>query len=106
VLIKADYASIELWVAAVLWDEPHMQHALQQGVNMHVATAAALFNVKPGEVTKEQNSRTHHERFPGLDRVLKALLRYAEYSVLERGGPSSWISGFLRGQPAKVSKCK
>jgi DNA polymerase-1 len=91
VLIKADYASIELWVAAILWDDPHMQHALQQGVNMHVATAAALFNVKPGEVTKEQNSRTHHERFPGLDRALKALLRYAEYPVLERGGPSSWI---------------
>jgi DNA polymerase-1 len=91
VLITADYASIELWVAAILWDDPHMQHALQQGVNMHVATAAALFNVKPGEVTKEQNSRTHHERFPGLDRALKALLRYAEYPVLERGGPSSWI---------------
>src|SRR5215217_5876817 len=64
VLIKADYASIELWVAAILWDEPYMQHALQQGVNMHVATAAALFNVKPGEVTKEQNSWTHHERIP------------------------------------------
>jgi DNA polymerase I len=48
VLIKADYASIELWVAAILWDDPHMQHALEQGVNMHVATAAALFNVKPG----------------------------------------------------------
>src|SRR5829696_6119389 len=75
VLIKADYSGIELWVAAILWDDPHMQHALQQGVNMHVATAAALFNVKPGEVTKEQNSRTHHERFPGLDRALKALLR-------------------------------
>jgi DNA polymerase I len=91
VLIKADYASIELWVAAVLWEDPHMHRALTQGVNMHVATAAALFNVKPGEVTKEQNSRTHHERFPGLDRALKALLRYAEYPVLERGGPSSWI---------------
>src|SRR5215217_3781287 len=36
VLIKADYASIELWVAAVLWDDPHMQHALKQGVNVHV----------------------------------------------------------------------
>jgi hypothetical protein len=31
-----------------------MQDALQQGVNMHVATAAALFNVKAGEVAKEQ----------------------------------------------------
>ena len=75
VLVKADYASIELWVAAILWDDPHMQYALQQGVNMHVATAVALFNVKPGEVAKEQNSRTHHERFPGLERALKAPLR-------------------------------
>src|SRR5215203_3310887 len=57
VLIKADYASIELWLAAVRWDDPHMQHALQQGLNMHVATAAALFNVKPGEVTKRSKIR-------------------------------------------------
>src|SRR5215217_7675625 len=56
VLIKADYASIELWVAAVLWDDPYMQHALRQGVNMHVATAASLFGVKPEEVTKEQKA--------------------------------------------------
>src|SRR5215203_7355554 len=48
VLIKADYASIELWRAAVRWEDPYMQDALQQGVNMHVATAAALFNVKAG----------------------------------------------------------
>ena len=38
------YASIELWLAAVRWRAPYMQRALQQGVNMHVATAAALFN--------------------------------------------------------------
>src|SRR5215218_589532 len=75
VLIKADYASIELWLAAVRWEDPYMQDALQQGVNMHVATAAALFNVKAGEVAKEQNSRTHHERFPGIERALKAPLR-------------------------------
>jgi len=74
VLVKADYASIGLWLAAVRWRDPYMQDALQQGVNMHVATAAALFNVKPGEVTKEQNSQTHHERFPGLERALKAPL--------------------------------
>jgi len=32
VLIKADYASIELWVAPVLWDAPHMHNVPQQGV--------------------------------------------------------------------------
>jgi hypothetical protein len=32
---------------------------------MHVATATALFNVKPGKATKEQDSQTHHKRaFP------------------------------------------
>ena len=78
-LVKADYASIELWVAAVRWEDPYMQKALQQGVNMHVATAAAaLFNVKPGEALRSKNSQTHHERFPCLDQALEAPLRYAE----------------------------
>ena len=36
VLIKADYASIELWLAAVRLRDPYMQDALQQGVNMLV----------------------------------------------------------------------
>jgi DNA polymerase I len=57
VLIKADYASIELWVAAVLWEDPHMQRALRQGVNMHVATAAALFNIKPGRSLRSKIRR-------------------------------------------------
>jgi DNA polymerase-1 len=77
VLIKADYASIELWVAAVLWDDPHMQHALKQGVNVHVGLRPRRYCSTPqaGEVTKEQNSQTHHKRPPGLERALKAPLR-------------------------------
>jgi len=57
VLIKADYASIELWVAAVLWEDPHMQRALRQGVNMHVAKAVALFNIKPGRSLRSKIRR-------------------------------------------------
>ena len=34
--LKADYASIELWLAAVRWRDSYMQDALQQSVNMHV----------------------------------------------------------------------
>jgi DNA polymerase I len=52
VLIKADYASIELYVAAIRWNDPAMQAALREGINMHVRTAAALYNIKPEEVTK------------------------------------------------------
>jgi DNA polymerase-1 len=56
VLIKADYASIELYVAAIRWNDPAMQAALREGINMHVRTAAALYNIKPEEVTKEQKA--------------------------------------------------
>jgi hypothetical protein len=107
VLIKADYASIELWLAAVRWEDPYMQDALQQGVNMHVATAAALFNVKAGEVAKEQNSRTHHERFPGLERALKAPLRDMAnspcWSVVGQGCGFQVFSGGSRQMSVNVS---
>jgi DNA polymerase-1 len=61
VLIKADYASIELWLAAVRWQDPYMQDALQQSVNMHVATAATLFGIEPEEVTKAQKATQARE---------------------------------------------
>jgi hypothetical protein len=109
VLIKADYASIELWLAAVRWEDPYMQDTLQQGVNMHVATAAALFNVKAGEVAKEQNSRTHHERFPGLERALKAPLRDMAnspcWSVVGQGCGFQVFSVGSRQMSVNVSRC-
>jgi DNA polymerase I len=43
VLIKADYSGIELWLAAVLWVEHRMMKLLRDGVNLHTATAAALY---------------------------------------------------------------
>jgi DNA polymerase I-like protein with 3'-5' exonuclease and polymerase domains len=43
VLIKADYSGIELWLAAVLWVEHLMMKLLRDGVNLHTATAAALY---------------------------------------------------------------
>ena len=69
--MKADYASIELWVAAVLWEDPHMQRALRQGVNMHVATAAALFNVKPGRSLRSKiRGRITSPKFADASRAL------------------------------------
>ena len=56
VLVKADYASIELWLAAILWRDPAMQEALSDGVNMHVKTASGIFEVPVEEVTKEQKA--------------------------------------------------
>lgn len=56
VLVKADYASIELWLAAILWRDPAMQEALREGINMHVRTASALFNKTPENVNKEEKA--------------------------------------------------
>src|SRR5215207_5135704 len=86
-----------------------MQDALQQGVNMHVATAAALFNVKAGGGAKGQNSRTHHERFPGLERALKAPLRDMAnspcWSVVGQGCGFQVFSGGSRQMSVNVSRC-
>ena len=80
VLIKADYASIELWVAAIVWDDPHMQHALQQGVNMHVATAASLYGLAPDEVTSWQ----------------KAIGKIVNFALLYGGSPRRILEEFTK----------
>jgi DNA polymerase-1 len=80
VLIKSDYASIELWVAAVVWKDPAMQSALREGINMHVKTASALFNVKPEEVTKEQ----------------KATGKIVNFALLYGGSPNRLLREFKK----------
>jgi DNA polymerase-1 len=80
VLIKADYASIELWVAAIRWNDPRMHHALKQGVNMHVATAASLFNIKPDEVTPDQ----------------KAVGKVTNFALLYGGSPNRLLREFKK----------
>jgi DNA polymerase-1 len=74
--LKADYASIELWLAAVRCATPTCRGRFSRESTCTWGDGrGAVQRLKPGEVTKEQNSQTHHERFPGLERALKAPLR-------------------------------
>ncbi len=56
VLLSADYSQIELRVMAHLANEPTMQAAFRDGVDVHKQTAAAIFHVPLDEVTSEQRS--------------------------------------------------
>jgi DNA polymerase I len=57
VLIKANYSGIELWLAAVLWVEHRMMKLLQDGVNLHTATAAALYGKSRKSISKDSVER-------------------------------------------------
>ncbi|GAB5401148.1 MAG: DNA polymerase I [Aureisphaera sp.] len=60
VLLAADYSQIELRIIAALSEEETMINAFKNGEDIHASTAAKVFNVPIGEVTREQrgNAKT------------------------------------------------
>jgi DNA polymerase I len=60
VLISADYSQIELRIIAEMSGDSGMLNAFTLGLDIHTATAANIYNVSPGEVTKDmrRNAKT------------------------------------------------
>jgi DNA polymerase I len=60
ILLSADYSQIELRLIAEIADETAMLEAFQQGLDIHLATAAKVYGVPLEEVTPEQrrNAKT------------------------------------------------
>jgi len=60
VLLSADYSQIELRIIAEMSGDPGMLNAFIQGIDIHTATAANIYNVSPEEVTKDmrRNAKT------------------------------------------------
>jgi len=54
VLVDADYSQIELRVLAHIADDKAMQQAFNDGMDIHTATAAQVFDVIPEQVTSLQ----------------------------------------------------
>src|SRR3989338_5444589 len=54
VLLEADYSQIELRIMAHLSDDPNLKKAFENGLDIHSATAAKIFNVAVEKATKEQ----------------------------------------------------
>ena len=54
VLIAADYSQIELRIMAHISGDPALCRALEEGGDVHRATAAEVFGIAPAEVTEDQ----------------------------------------------------
>ena len=55
-LLAADYSQIELRILAALTGDVGLLTAFKKGQDIHTATAAKIFDVVPGEVTRDQRS--------------------------------------------------
>lgn len=63
VLVSADYSQFELRLAAALSGDPGMIKAFNADRDIHVETAAAIYNIDPASVTKAQRSSVKEVNF-------------------------------------------
>jgi len=56
ILLAADYSQIELRIMAHMADDPNLKKAFEQGLDIHVATAAKIFKTSVEEVTEQQRT--------------------------------------------------
>ena len=62
-LLSADYSQIELRIIAHMSGDQNMQDAFRNGLDIHAATAAKVFNAEIAEVTREQRSKAKAVNF-------------------------------------------
>ncbi len=62
-LLAADYSQIELRIIAALSEDENMKEAFIKGEDIHTATAAKVFGVKPEEVDREMRSKAKAVNF-------------------------------------------
>jgi DNA polymerase I len=63
VLVIADYSQIELRILAEVSDDPGFVEAFQKGEDLHRVTAATMFGVERGAVTREQRTAAKRINF-------------------------------------------
>lgn len=61
--LAADYSQIELRLLAHFSEDPHLIQAFKEEADIHVHTAATIFNIPLSEVTKEQRYRAKAVNF-------------------------------------------
>ena len=63
VLISADYSQIELRIVAAISSDPNMCEAFRLNKDIHTATAAKVYNIDEGDVTKEMRYKAKSVNF-------------------------------------------
>ena len=84
VLLAVDYSQVELRIVAHMSNDETMLAAFNAGQDIHAATAAAIFGIPIGQVSKEQRSRAKGVNF-GLIYGMSAfgLSRYVDLTLAE-----------------------
>jgi DNA polymerase-1 len=62
-IVSADYSQIELRIMAHMSEDPNMLEAFLNNADIHTATAAKVYNVPVGEVTREMRSNAKTANF-------------------------------------------
>ena len=63
VLLSADYSQIELRIVAAISGDPNMCDSFRLGKDIHTATAAKVYGIGEGEVTKEMRYKAKSVNF-------------------------------------------
>lgn len=100
VLISADYAQIELVVLAHLSGDENMCNAFNSGTDVHKATAAMIYGVKPEDVTAEMRRTAKTINF-GVIYGMSAF-RLAQDLGISRTQASIFIDNYFK-QYSKVN---
>ncbi|MBX3475518.1 MAG: DNA polymerase I [Planctomycetes bacterium] len=96
-LISADYSQIELRVLAHIADEKHMIESFKKGVDIHVTTAASVFNVTEEDVTKEQRNAAKTVNYAVL--YGQGAQGLSQGLGITRAEAQSYIDNYFAGHP-------
>jgi DNA polymerase-1 len=96
-LLSADYSQIELRLMAHLSGDEDMIRAFREGQDIHAATAAKIYNVPLGEVTREMRSHAKTANF-GIIYGISAF-GLAQRLDIPRSKARELIDGYFRSFP-------
>lgn len=96
-IISADYSQIELRLIAEISGEQNMIKAFQNGEDIHVSTAAKLFNIPLEEVTKNQRGQAKTVNFGII--YGQGAFALAEQTGLSRSEAKKMIDSYYENYP-------
>ncbi len=96
-ILAADYSQIELRLIAELSGDKTMMEAFLQNQDIHAATAAKIFGVKPEEVSREQRSNAKTVNFGIIYGV--SAFGLSQQTSLNRNEASEIIKSYFRTYP-------
>ena len=96
-IISADYSQIELRLIAEISGEQNMIAAFQNGEDIHVSTAAKLFDIPLEEVTKVQRGQAKTVNFGII--YGQGAFALAEQTGLSRGEAKKMIDSYYESYP-------